>query len=129
MELRAHHLLCIQGYHGVGYSPEFVENMNRVVDRLEENPKQQVEIVTRCDALCRACPGKGEDGICTSQELVEKLDQKTLKWMHINEGFYEYGKLAQYVKENLDWNSYCEICSQCEWFKNNVCALKEKFQI
>ena len=32
MKLRAHNLLCIQGFVGKGYSPEFVANMTRRVD-------------------------------------------------------------------------------------------------
>ncbi|MDD7224175.1 MAG: DUF1284 domain-containing protein, partial [Lachnospiraceae bacterium] len=30
--LRPHHLLCTQGYSGKGYSDDFVENMDKIVD-------------------------------------------------------------------------------------------------
>ena len=156
MELRAHHLLCIQGYHGVGYSSDFVENMNRVVQKLEDNPDQKIEIVKKCDILCKACPGrivrkkyikqsKGTLGMtvgeiiakgldiceietCTSEELVAYLDQQTLKWLDICPGEYVYSKLVEHIKENLTWPVYCEICSECEWFKKDVCLLKENLK-
>ena len=129
MELRAHHLLCIEGYHGVGYSKEFVDNMNKVVDRLEDNPSEKVIIVSKCDTLCKVCPGKTKEGLCISQNLVAQLDEKTLNFLNINEGEYLYEQLDTYIKENLTWETYVKICSKCEWFKNNVCSLKEKFQI
>ena len=36
MRLRGHNLLCIQGFVGKGYSPEFVDNMTRAVQSLDD---------------------------------------------------------------------------------------------
>ena len=49
MRLRGHNLLCIQGFVGKGYSPEFVANMTRVVDSLGRNAR--IEVVAEPDDL------------------------------------------------------------------------------
>jgi hypothetical protein len=37
LKVRAHHLLCMQGFQGSGYSPEFVENFIKILDQVHEN--------------------------------------------------------------------------------------------
>ena len=32
--LRGHHLLCIQGYQGYGYSEKFTDNMDNIIEDL-----------------------------------------------------------------------------------------------
>ena len=54
MKLRAHNLLCIQGFVGKGYSPEFVANMKRIVGGLLG--RTEVTVVEEPDGLCSACP-------------------------------------------------------------------------
>ena len=132
MELRPHHLLCIQGYHGVGYSEGFVDNMSHVVKQLRDNPEQQIMVNRKSDVLCSACPGKEKGcsscGAGCGDGLVARLDKETLKWLGISEGEHVYGQLVEYINEHLTWEVYSRICSQCEWFKNDVCSLKEKLR-
>lgn len=45
LRIRAHHVLCILGFRGEGYSREFVENMRRVVDIIRANPQAVIQIV------------------------------------------------------------------------------------
>lgn len=136
MELRPHHLMCIQGYHGVGYDEGFVMNMDQVVKDLENNPSQKVIIRMKGDVLCAACPERQRDEThdiykedsCLSEKLVGYLDRKTLECLKIDEGSYVYQDLVKLIRETLTWDNYCKICGQCEWFKNNVCGLKEKLK-
>lgn len=125
MELRPHHLLCIQGYHGEGYDQNFINNMNEVVQRLKCNPDQKIYLVCQCDDLCSACPEKA-GSICTSQKMVSDLDEQTLKWLDQPEGEYNYSQLLRYIEEHLTWNDYAKICGKCEWYKKNTCDLKGK---
>ena len=62
MRIRGHNLLCIQGFVGKGYSPEFVANMTRVVESLGDDV--EVTVVDRPDVLCEACPNLAASG-CT----------------------------------------------------------------
>ena len=38
-KLRGHHLFCLLGYKGMGYSQEYVENMTVLHQSLRDNPK------------------------------------------------------------------------------------------
>ena len=72
MELRAHNLLCIQGFVGKGYSPEFVANMTRVIESLGNDAP--VTVTASPDVLCSACPNLTDAG------CVHAFTGITLAW-------------------------------------------------
>src|SRR2546423_2260913 len=49
VRLRAHTLLCLQGFRGEGYSPSFIDNLARIHRDLIEHPEQWVEVVDAPD--------------------------------------------------------------------------------
>ena len=53
VELRGHHLLCLQFFAGEGYSPEYVENLERLLSAAETDG---VVVVTGADGICLPCP-------------------------------------------------------------------------
>ena len=58
MNLRPHHLLCIQKFTGHGYSADFTAHMTAVVSELAENPETAVTLAKGCGgcqwfSLCR----------------------------------------------------------------------------
>lgn len=54
VRLRAHHLLCMLTFVGEGYSPEFVANFRRLVERLgrDDDVGEEIEIVDGPDDVC-----------------------------------------------------------------------------
>lgn len=83
MELRAHHLLCIQNYRGEGYDEAFTAHMTQVVQRLEGDPV--ITLVEGCDELCIACPHNDQNtcdpkttadwnncGICSPEPTTDR---------------------------------------------------------
>ena len=54
--LRGHHLFCLLGYRGMGYSKEYVENMTRLHQDLRDTPKTWIQIVKGPDKLCEKYP-------------------------------------------------------------------------
>ena len=52
MNLRPHHLLCIQKFTGHGYNADFTAHMKTIVSELAENP--QITVAQGCDDLCRS---------------------------------------------------------------------------
>jgi hypothetical protein len=57
VRLRPHHLLCVLTYVGKGYSRDFVENFDRLAERLSAG--EAVEIVSGPDDICRPLMGGG----------------------------------------------------------------------
>ena len=56
LSLRAHHLLCVFGFRGLGYGPAFVTNMRHTVERFFGDGAVEVVLVSGCDDVCAACP-------------------------------------------------------------------------
>ncbi|WPC43490.1 DUF1284 domain-containing protein [Clostridium sp. JS66] len=118
--LRAHHLLCIQGYEGNGYSFEFTKNMDRVVNNLSDN--MYVKIVMMVDDICVKCPHKLKDDTCKSQEKVFELDFKVLNELNlIVNRTYLYKDILNSIRENLSYEKFQEICGSCQWFSYGYC--------
>jgi len=60
LKIRAHHLCCIQGFQGYGYSPIFVANLRVVISDIKAFPSRPLELISECDVVCESCPGKRE---------------------------------------------------------------------
>jgi hypothetical protein len=56
LKIRAHHLLCILGFHGLGYSQEFATKMGEVVEKLHSDSTFPITLVDECDIICASCP-------------------------------------------------------------------------
>ncbi|MEF3280874.1 MAG: DUF1284 domain-containing protein [Elusimicrobiota bacterium] len=127
VRLRAHHLLCIEGFEGKGYNREFVENMWHIVDILNE--KSKVMILDSCDYICKKCPNK-EENICVSpyggEKQVKKMDRFVIESLNIeNNKVYLYGRLREKVfdvfKTKKSLNGVCFLCSWkriCKWYNS-----------
>ena len=118
MELRPHHILCIQKFTGHGYDAEFTRHMTAVTGALAEDRETDITLARGCDELCRMCPNNA-DGVCTSLEKVERMDTGVLdacglsygenaRWTELAE------KARKLVFETKEFNN---ICSCCQWFE------------
>lgn len=56
IRIRAHHLLCIPGFQGYGYSSDFIIHMEKIISFLKSNPNADLQIVDNTDELCSRCP-------------------------------------------------------------------------
>ena len=59
-KLRGHHLFCLLGYKGMGYSQEYVENMTKLHQSLRDEPETWVQLIEGPDQLCEKYPNSGE---------------------------------------------------------------------
>ena len=126
LTIRAHHLLCMLGFRGLGYSPEFVENMRRVVAAYFSQPGQSVEVVAACDDICRACPHM-RGGRCMSREgaeaSVRAKDEAVLARLGVAAGAQVASQeLAQRVAERFDPAALSDLCANCRWLPAGYCA-------
>ena len=58
VHLRPHHLLCLLTYVGKGYTAEFVENYDRIAERLSAG--EDILIIDGPDDICEALMGEPE---------------------------------------------------------------------
>jgi len=67
LRLRHHHLLCLLGYVGRGYTPAFVANLDRIADRVSAG--EQILLVDGPDDVCTPLlnDGGGDNPHCLHQ--------------------------------------------------------------
>jgi uncharacterized protein len=119
--LRAHHLLCILGFRGLGYSDAFVENMTKVVGKLGNDPEVMVTIIAEPDDICSACPhltGDGCDGGGKSRDesLLTLLKMEEGDTMSLADA---YARAAECLTPAL---MSASVCYGCEWVDHGYCA-------
>jgi len=136
MKIRAHHLLCMQGFQGYGYNEDFSKNMAQVVEILQNFPKHKIKIVAETDAICTCCPyntnGKCEENheslehfvfgaqkskILTANKKIVSMDIKVLKKLGIPSGsVFEAEEIFNITNKKLKTHlDIKEICGDCKW--------------
>ena len=116
MKLRGHHLLCILGFQGYGYSEDFVLNMARI-NELRKSDKTTIKLINRPDDICSACPNLKDD-VCENKmqnENIVKMDNEILSQFNINQ---EYNAIDLFNEVVLKFNtlkSVENICNDCKW--------------
>ena len=124
MRIRAHNLLCIQGYVGKGYSPEFVANMTRVVESLGDD--LEVTVVDRPDVLCDACPNLEASG-CTlhgegSERGIIAQDRDVMHRLGIDAGAkHAWSDIMKRIRSNIRPDDLDSICGSCPWLPLGHC--------
>lgn len=120
VRLRGHHLLCLLGYTGMGYSPGFVRNMTSVYERLRAEPSTVVEIVRGPDDLCACYPEDGPyhcDG-----ERVHSRDDAVLEALGMRLGERtEWRRIVAAIRSKLTPDDIPRMCTTCPWLPYGVC--------
>ncbi|MHC4713395.1 MAG: DUF1284 domain-containing protein [Planctomycetota bacterium] len=127
IRIRAHHLLCMLGFRGLGYSPEFVENMTRIRGILSAHPETLVRIMACCDDICRSCPHE-TDLLCSKsdgaeQEVADK-DRRVLEIIGLGENASlsvsaAYEKIGELLTPQ---DLSADLCRNCEWLDLGYCV-------
>ncbi|MDL2246357.1 DUF1284 domain-containing protein [Methanobrevibacter sp. OttesenSCG-928-K11] len=121
--LRGHHILCLQGFQGYGYSEEFVENMTHIKN-LIDNENIKIKVSNTPDDICQSCPNLTEKNICKDlkyNEKIKKMDNEVIKKLDIGNEEMEASKLFE--KANFIFNSketIEPICDNCLWVKECI---------
>lgn len=124
MNLRAHNLLCIQGFVGKGYSPEFVANMKRIVGGL--GGRTEVTVVAEPDSLCSACPNLKTSG-CTlhgegTEKGIVKQDKDVLQRLGLKANeTVTWGEILDRIRMSVAPDDLDEICGTCPWLPLGHC--------
>lgn len=124
--LRGHHLLCVQGFRGMGYNDRFVVKMNEIVNELrDEELDFPITVVAGFDNACMACPNRG-DRVCEasigSQKHVLSMDMKVINQLGLIVGKkYLKSKLLELVATKVKPDDLDFLCKGCSWLQYGVC--------
>jgi uncharacterized protein len=124
---RPHHFVCTVGFMGKGYSPDFVDNYQDIVNTLAAHPQTLIRVKEGQDSICGACPHRIDRTICNSQPIIDVLDDEYKELLEISDGDVVTWKEAQIrIQNNITIEDFHRICSICSWYKAGVCekALK-----
>ncbi len=126
LEIRAHHLLCILGFRGLGYSQEFIVKMGKVVKELDTNATFPITVIAECDVICASCPhNRGNKCLkeADSEIKVKTQDLEVLQRLGFEVGAQmPAAEVWTRIREKLTLRDVAEICQGCEWLKFGHCA-------
>ncbi|EIT83948.1 hypothetical protein A374_17974 [Fictibacillus macauensis ZFHKF-1] len=118
--LRGHHLFCLLGFRGMGYSKEYVDNMKQLHKTLRENPDSAVKIILGPDELCAHYPNSGEYH-CQAEEIYER-DAAILQKLQLNVGQQTtWREIETAIKNYSKPDDIATICETCSWRTYGVC--------
>lgn len=118
--LRGHHLFCLAGYRGMGYSEEYAKNMTAIHNRLRENPNTVVHLVNGPDCLCEKYP-KDKECHCLNENIYER-DAAILSLLNLQVGqTLSWGEIEEKIKQYVKPSIIHTICSTCEWKTYGYC--------
>ena len=137
LSLRGHHLLCVHGFRGMGYSPEFVKKMSEIVEQIRDDRIDfPIQVVAALDDTCGTCPHKGKmtcEASVGSNEHVLTMDFNVIRQLGLIEGaVYNKSFLVQLTAEKVEPDDLDYICKGCSWLSYGVCKegiaeLREKY--
>jgi hypothetical protein len=115
IKIRAHHLLCFQGFQGYGYNKDFIMKMEEILRILKSDPSPNIEIVTNADAVCSICPNLVEKE-CVDHLKIKKMDLNVIKSISLEENQILTFKTAlQIIDDELSSEAIKTICTGCVW--------------
>lgn len=120
IKIRPHHILCMKAYVGKGYSEDFNINMKEIINELRDD-SQTIQIVFGLDDICSKCPYNLGNGLCKSQDKVEKIDSKIIDYFNIKEDKYVYKELKEKIYKKMNEDMFIDICSNCSWYTVTNC--------
>ena len=125
IRLRPHHLLCIQGFHGEGYSPEFASRLATLAAAVTAVPGLPVAIADGPDDICDAFPHRTgrECGLDASGGIgVRELDAGVLEALGFPAGAVtSIAAVAGILAGNpMAKASVDALCAGCRW--RSVCG-------
>lgn len=136
--IRGHTLLCLQGFRGEGYSPDFIDNMASIHARLQSHPETRVRVTDSPDHFCAACPnlkeskplalpGRAENVGCTLrgpdfERHIVSQDRQVLDLLGLRAGQeVTWAEVLQRIGSRTRGEMLDEICGDCQWLSLGYC--------
>ena len=125
LTLRGHHLLCLKGFQGYGYSEDFTKNMTEI-NYLRKQNSTTISITNSSDEIWKSCPNL-KKGICENIEQNERIIEMDNQVLNKIDSAVEYNATELFEKTDLIFNSkesVSKICSKCIW--HDKCLFYQK---
>ncbi|SFS60484.1 DUF1284 domain-containing protein [Paenibacillus sp. BC26] len=120
IQLRGHHLLCLLGFRGMGYSADFSANMTIVYNKLRDEPGSRVTIVKGPDDLCACFPSDVEPH-CHNVSVAQH-DERILQKLGFDYGMeLLWSDVIERVRTNVVPEDINTLCYTCQWRSYGVC--------
>lgn len=127
IKLRGHHLLCLLGFQGYGYSEDFVFNMTQINEK-RKSKDCIITLTNEADDICSSCPNL-KDNICENEkqnEIIVKMDNEILSHFDSKR---KYNSLELFKEVSVKFNtlkSVENVCNNCKW--ENECLFYKKLE-
>lgn len=119
-KLRGHHLFCLLGYRGMGYSAEYIENMTRLHHTLRSNPETIIHLINGPDHLCEKYPNSGKYH-CQDTDIY-KRDALILEKLHLKVGKkMQWKEIENSIRKHIIPSDLVNACETCSWRSYGVC--------
>ena len=127
MILRAHHLICILGFRGLGYSTDYVANMSKIVGQLRSSPQTLIQVVSEPDDICAPCPFLREGGCREkgpeSEEVVRNRDCAVMERLDVMAGDeLTWAEVESRIRSSISPEDLDRICQDCQWLPLGYCT-------
>lgn len=125
-------VLCLLGFEGHGYSPDFVATMGSLKDALTADPAMALRLTAAPDDICSACPhlapnsaaqpgchlrGPGHEAHMAAQ------DREVLRRLGFVEGVQTtWATVLARVRAQVRGHDLTQICTTCPWLGLGLCA-------
>ncbi len=118
--------LCLLGFRGSGYSPDFVAAMGAIQAQLRADPEHRVALVTAPDRICDACPNLAPEG-CTlggpeHEAHMHAHDGEVLRRLGLEPGAeLPWREVLARIGASIRGEDLDAICTTCPWLPLGVC--------
>lgn len=119
-------MLCVHGFRGMGYSPDFVKKMTEIVAAVRDESRTfPIRVMEDLDEACGFCPNRG-DGICAaspgSDVHVKQLDRRIMAHIGLTHGeTIDKAELVRRTALSVRPEHLDELCRGCSWLSYGVC--------
>lgn len=122
--IRGHHILCLPGFRGYGYSEAFTASLS-CIRRNVADPTQKIMLLVGSDDICLCCPHLTEGGcsmVDASEERVKDMDRMVLAACGLCEGeIIRAGDLFSKAALFISHEAQAGICGGCRWWSLGYC--------
>ena len=120
-QLRGHHLFCLLGYRGIGYSEEYAENMTHIHQTFKNHPETMIQLVKGPDQLCEKYPCDGNYH-CEDADIYER-DAAIFQKLGLQIGqIVTWQEIESRIQTSVVSSDIQTVCETCSWRSSGVCA-------